>query len=290
MGAALIACLAALGCEKGTSGPACSATADEVTRWLRTLNLEGTLFSVDQIRLVRRDDVPTKPLTLAPVVYISATDITFQGQRADPDHGLEELFITSQRKIVEDLQRGDFPDIEPRKLWLLVDERAPWNQVVTTVEAAQRAGFTLPSFIFRPAPGPDLRPPRSWFDDRMDALDAAFAESRVLPPAEPRPIIDNCPAMVRAFGQIGTMETGDKAERLVSLVGPALVECNCQVDLPAFRSQLWHLLHNRDPMRELVIESDADAPPIALPANLPWSEASTRLTSATKRARLTIEN
>lgn len=293
LGLALVACIAALGCGSGTDGKQCRTEADELTRWLGTLNLEPQLFMVDAVRLVSRTDLDSRRLVEGPVVTIGADETSYQGQLAGDGEVLASLLTDSHQRIADDLKRGRFAGgvpPEPRLLHLLVDEAATWERVVAVVEVAHRAGFTMPSFVFRPPPGPSTRPPRTALDDRMDALERDHAErkSASLAPARGKSILERCPAATRLFGELGVMETGDKAEALVRGIGPALVDCSCKVDLPALRSMLWHLLNNANPVRGISMESSPDAPPIALPASTMWWEASKHLTPATRRAWFAI--
>jgi hypothetical protein len=288
LGLALVACIAALGCGGGSDGKQCRAEADELTRWLGTLNLEPQIFQIEGMRLVGRSDLDGRRLVAGPTVTIGARDTVYQGQLVGDAGELEERLTATRRKIEDDLARGRSagdPPSDPRQLHLLVDEAAPWARVVAAVEVAHRAGFTIPSFPFTPPPGPSTRPPRTAFDDRMDALERDLAVGKIpQAPAPSESLLERCPAATRLFGQLGMMETGDKAAALVRGIGPALVDCSCKTDLPGLRSMLWHLLNNSHPVRGLAVEISPDAPPIALPASTPWREASKRLTPATRRA------
>ncbi len=288
LGLALVACIAALGCGQGTDGKSCRVEADELTRWLGTLNLEPRLFQLDRLRLVTRADLADRRAVTAPTITIGAEETTYQGQLATAPDELENQLTVSHRVITDDLQTGRYvgpQPPEPRRLHLLVDEAAPWERVVAVLAIAHRAGFTRPSFIFAAPPGPSTRPPRTALDDRMDVYERDAAAGKVTldrPPSES--ILERCPTVTRLFTQLGAMESGDKADVLVRGIGPALVNCTCKVDLAALRSMLWHLLDNPQPVRTLVIETTPDAPPIALPASMAWREASTRLQPEIPRA------
>ncbi|MBA3817724.1 MAG: hypothetical protein H0X17_02450 [Deltaproteobacteria bacterium] len=285
---ALVACVAALGCGQGTDGKACRVEAEELTRWLGTLDLEPRIFQLDRLALVSRADLADRRVVTAPTVTIGAEETTYQGQLASAPDELENRLTVSQRVITDDVQTGRYrgpQPPEPRRLHLLVDEAAPWERVVAVVAIAHRAGFTRPSFIFATPPGPSTRPPRTALDDRMEALDRDAAAGKLTPDRAPsEAILERCPTVTRLFAQLGAMETGDKAEVLVRGIGPALVNCTCKVDLAALRSMLWHLLDNRQPVRGLVMETSPEAPPIALPKTMAWREASTHLRPDVPRA------
>lgn len=291
LGVALVACIAALGCGSRADDQQCRTEADELTRWIGTLNLEPQIVMVGRERLVSRADLGSQSPVARPVVTIGADTSSFQGHLIGAADELESRLSATQRRLVEEIARGRFEGAppDPRQLHLLIDEAAPWERVVAVAQVAHRAGFTMPSFLFSPPPGPSTRPPRTTFDDRMDAQKRDLAAGKIPPSPEPiASLLERCPPVIRLLGDLGMMQTGNKAEVLIRGIGPALVDCRCKVDLPAMRSMLWHMLNNESPVRELRVELSPDAPPIALPASTPWREASKRLTPATKRAWLAI--
>lgn len=289
LGLALVACVAALGCERRTGDQQCRTDADALTRWLGTLNIESQLFIVDAVRLITRTDLDSRHLVEGPVLTIGAGETSFQGQQVGAADELASRLTASQQGLVDEIKRGRFaggPSPDPRQLHLLVDEAAPWERVVAAALAAHRAGFTMPSFVFRIPPGPSTRPPRTSFDDAVERERAAGKLMQAPPPSAS--LFGRCSSMTRLFDQLGKMERGDKAETLVRGIGPALIDCSCKVDLPVLRSMLWHLLNNPNPVRGIAVETSPDALPIALPANTPWREANQRLTPTTKRAWFAI--
>lgn len=287
--------LALGGCGKEARGPRCEAIAADLTRWLRTLDLQPRIFVDDDVRLARRADLPAAPLALAPTVNLGSEHTTYQGALVSDLELFEHRLAESRRRLEDELAAGRAPGAaaDPRRLYLRIDEHATWDRVVAIVEAAHRTGWTRPSFVFALPPQPSQRPARTWVDDHMDRLDQELAENKARALADPIPpprrIGDDCPALLRAYEAIGRDDgDGDKAEALVRSIGPALVACGCRVELPALRSQLWHMLHNPNPMRALAVEIAPDAPALALPAHTPWRDASPRLTPATGRVRLAI--
>ncbi|HWO17737.1 MAG TPA: hypothetical protein VNO30_03140, partial [Kofleriaceae bacterium] len=262
LGLALVACMAALGCDRGPDDKRCRADADALTRWLGRLNLEPQLVMVGDVRLVSRADLGSGSLAMArPIVTIGARETQYQGQLVGAAAGLAERLTATQRKLAEEVAQGRFegraPDV--RQLYLLIDEAVPWERVVAVVEAAHRTGFTKPSFLFKPPPGPDTRPPRTAFDERMDARERDGAAGRLAaPPAPGESLFARCPPVTRLFGHLGVMETGNKVDALIRGIGPALVDCGCKVELPEVRSMLWHMLNNPSPVRGLEVELALD--------------------------------
>lgn len=286
---ALAACTAALGCSRADDKQ-CRADADELVRWLGTLNLEPQVVQVGRERLVSRSDLGSLRPGYRPVVMIGADTTSYQGHAIRDVDDLADRLSATQRKLADDLARGrsEGGPPEPRQLYLLIDEAVTWERVVAVAAIAHRVGFTAPSFLFTPPPGPDQRPPRSAYDDRLDAVERDIAAGKTTPSSQGEPLLARCPSVTRLYGELGMMQTGNKADELVRGIGPALVDCGCKVDLPSLRSSLWRMLHNATPVRELRVELGPDAPPIALPAITPWREASKRLTPTTRRTWLAV--
>jgi hypothetical protein len=87
----------------------------------------------------------------------------------------------------------------------------------------------------------------------------------------------SCPALAKVFDSIARDEGGDKAGEMIEGTGPALLDCNCSVDVPNVRSLLYRSLANTHPTTELVVRVMHDAPPLALPAATPWRDAAAKL-------------
>lgn len=292
LGFALIACIASFatfGCSSSAKGKQCRAEADALTSWLGTLNLEPEIFTLDGLRLVRRVDLDRRRLADGPIVMIGSDRTIYEGHLIGEDDDLARRLVVSQQMIAGQHERGPATGLavpDPRRLYLLIDDAAPWQRVVAAVESAHRAGFTMPIFAFTPPHGPSTRPARTTFDDRIDEIERRRVASEILPLTSPRSdsLFERCAPATRLFDQIGAMEYGDKAQALVRQIGAALVDCDCQVDLPVLRSMLWHLLNHANPVRGIEVELSRAAAPIVLPGTTPWRVASERLTTATKRA------
>jgi hypothetical protein len=73
-------------------------------------------------------------------------------------------------------------------------------------------------------------------------------------------------------------EVDDKAGYVLERVGPAVIACDCDLDVASLRSALWAVMGQPNPVAEIVIEIVEGAATIELPANTPWRNASKRFT------------
>ena len=275
----LLAALALCGCKRG--GEDCPARAEELGRFLTSMDHDMSLVRLDEgLALVtRRDLAPLEPV-LAPVVEVSPAGIALQGERvADP----AELGVRLAEARARAEEHADMlPEGERDtlgRLHLALDGRTTWDTAVAVTGAAHGAGYTEVTFVFaRPPATPP--PPRTAVDDELDrALQKDPAERATEAARIAERIVKGCAPIERLFGSVAATE-GDKAGALLAGIGPALVECDCAVDLPALRSVMWRIAGNPRPMTGLTLALSPEAAPIALPAATPWQEAGPRLTAA----------
>lgn len=263
--------LALVGCK---SEPACRDQASALVELLDKTPHAMSRFDAHGITLVPRADAVAAADDGAPVVKIIANGLVYRGKLLDASE-LDVELVAEQARIAE---AGRAP-ADPRRIYFAIDAGAPWQQVVDGVRAAALAGFDAPGFVFAAGARPSPTFPRTAIDDRLDRLEADPAGAATRATALAQMLEDmtrSCPALVRLFGTIASTE-GDKAEHLIRGLGPALVECECNIDVPALRAVLWRMFATT-PTRVVVLERasyevDPTRATIVLGPETPWSTA-----------------
>jgi len=277
----LLAFAMLLGCSK--SGPSCAEQALELDRFLTGLDHQQSIFGFSSAHLVTRDDLPASVQSYGPSVQIEARRFVIDGRLVSYDELIEAL-AAKHEYVVDELERRGRGrgTSDPQVLYLVIDEAAPWDAVVAVTETAAHAGFTTPAFVFART-ATVKPPPRSPVDDQLDKIqngDDASSKATQLA-ALIKGVIKPCPALTEAFGKVAATDADDKAGYIIQQVQPALLDCECKVDIPSLRSALWRLLANTKPTTEVRLTLDRAAPPIALPAKTPWREAAAKLKAGT---------
>lgn len=277
------------GCNK-LSADECKREAAAIQTLLRSADTEPQLLYVDdKMQLVERTDLPATRVPSAPVVILDEQGVTYQGERIPGD--LRARLTAARAQIVEDIEAGRTPrrdPPDPALVYFQIDKRTRWPRVVEAWQAARDAGMTSPGFVFG-VPMTVTPPPRAPIDTELDALGNSDAANKATELANIiSKQVEGCPAMIRAFGSIGAEDGGSKAKRLIDDLGPALVECKCNVDIPNFRSAMWRALANTKPTRVLRFDPAATPDPIALPATATWADAAAKLAPQTKNAELRV--
>jgi hypothetical protein len=276
------------GCGGKRSDPACRASADELTRFLNAMDHDVSVVWTDELRLVTRDDLPKGPTFHAPILKLGPTTIVFQSEFIDGRAELAERLTVTYEQTADHFRKYPQHDLPAASdLHLVIDEAVAWETVVWVVETLHEARFDAPFFVFaRPPATPP--PPRTWLDDELDRMHTAnLSDGRAAASGLRSRVLRSCGAITRAFESTAAVE-GDKVEHLIRAIGPALVQCNCDVDLAALRTLMWRLAGNPHPTSALRIALARDASGIALPAATPWREASQRLAPTTTPAWFAI--
>ena len=60
-----------------------------------------------------------------------------------------------------------------------------------------------------------------------------------------------------------------------------LVECDCDLDIPAFRALMWRAYAHPHPTTYLPIDLDVNGHAVELPAATPWRDAGKQLAAGT---------
>jgi len=266
----LVVLLVLAACGKKHSD--CITEANELSHFLTTIDHDPPILGVDDIQLVARPELPRTTLGRAPGIVVGPKATMIDGRAVTDDQLAEAL--DKERRFIESVPRLAH---EPRRVYFAIDEAAPWQRVVSAVSVAQRAGFVKGAFAFaRPAATPP--PPRAPIDDDIDGIikdpNASDRASKLAKLAGD--VVKSCDELMHAFGSVASVE-GDKAEILLNAVGPALVDCNCNADLPAVRSLMWRVAGNPHPVNVIEVDLDPRVNPLALPAKSPWRDAAKHL-------------
>jgi len=265
-----------VGCKGKAS---CKADVDELMSFLRGMDHSMPLVWDDDFHVVQRPDLPRKEPHTGKVVYVAKTVRMFGAEV--PLAELEERLAIEHHKVEEDIKYGHFsrgnpPD--PGEVTLVIDAAATWDTVVHVTDAAVAAGFAHPAIAFG-VPVTGKPPPRQPVDDKIDeiknmpdASNKAAALAKLM-----TGIVKDCKALQRSFGRVSAVEGEDKAQVLIDEMGPALLECNCDVDIPALRNVFFAVANNSHPTTVIHLDLTKGGKQIALPAATPWSEASKQL-------------
>lgn len=272
--------IALVACACGKSKQDCKRQVDDLMKLLHAIDHTGSLFMIDDdMHLVERTDLPRADFVQAPVVVIKASLIEYQGALIGDVTELRGKLADAYRKIQEDVDLGRVPRhwTWDHRIYFEIDAAAKWGTIASAVDAAGELGF-VPHFVFS-LPVTWQKPPRAPIDDELDRLmhEEASGNKATEFAKLASDQIKSCPAMSKVFGAVGSEEGGDKAAELIEGIGPALIDCNCDVDIPNFRSTMYRLLANEHPTVDLAVAVTHDAPPFALPATATWKDAASQL-------------
>ncbi len=288
----MVLLLALTACGSGKSKETCRAEAAAMKTLFAEANLEPPGIWIDaKMHLVQRSDISAAP-AYAPEIDVRANEIQFERQVITKLDDLGARLEASFREGADEIERSGLkrrpnpPD--ERNINLVFDASTPWQTVVGVVGAARRAGFTRPSFVFG-LPTKGSPPPRAPIDDDIDKLLDEPAGTVATKFAEMvSKEVKGCPAAIKVFGAVGAEASDNKAAYFAEAIPDALVECNCNVDIPNLRSLLWRIMATPNPPRVLAFDPDAPAEPIALPASTSWKDAAMHFTPTLKNADLRV--
>jgi hypothetical protein len=271
----------------GRNPESCKADAEDIAKRLAEADHDPNLISTQGANLVERSDLAKPDFKDGPVLRLSSDAIVLEGSKVAIDD-LTTSLRARRRKMDDDLERHPRfkAEVDVHMIYLFVDAGATWGQVVRVVNAVAAADFTSPWFVFA-RPSHARRPPPSKVDAELEAIAHGDAANKATKLANMMSAtIAGCPAMISAFGGVASHESGSKADQLIAAIPAALVDCNCNVDMPSFASEMWSALVNEHPAGVLAVQIDPSGAPIELPAITSWRDASKQLTPATKTVSL----
>lgn len=166
---------------------------------------------------------------------------------------------------------------------LSIEPATPWARVVAVIDAARAAGFTRVAFVVQ-HPSALSSPGPSSADAELTALDAGDASAKASGLAKiVSRIVVTCPALVKAFGELGAVRPEDRPRFYARAVPEAIVACGCRVDDAALRDVSF-VLFSGDGRAISAIEATL-APTgtvVAAPGAMPWAAASAKVFAAAR--------
>lgn len=287
----LLLLLVVAGCKGEGTAMGCEEYATELGKRLEVAAQEPVPpFAIEgDFQPVERADLPVTPLGYRPVLHISATTASYQGQALSAS-ALRERLTEARAKVAEDIERGlyrgESPD--PRQLYVVIDRRAPWPLVVESFEAARAAGMPTIGVVFTTKPTTQL-PPRAPIDDEVDRLlleEPSERASKLARLVEKQ--VAGCPEVQQVFGSVGADPAESKAMTIARALPKALISCRCRVPKENLRSVMLRLLHVDKPARVIQLQPDAEAETIELPATATWADAAALVKPTTRNVKLVI--
>jgi hypothetical protein len=269
----------------GKSKAACKTDVADLMKFLRTMDHSMSVVQVDdEVHLAVRADLPAGDLVSAPVVDVSPGRLVYQGQLVADAIELAVQLKTSAERIQHDIDSGHTPHdfVWDHRVYLVIDADAPWGTVAAVAAAAASSGFDHAYVMFARG-SPVAPPPRSSVSDELDRVlrdpnggNKATELAHVV-----KDVVKSCPDIERAFGATASEAGADKAAVLIEGIGPALLACDCNLDMPAFRSAMWVLMGNPKPTTALALVLAKDGKPLEFPATAKWRDASKALAAGT---------
>jgi hypothetical protein len=240
------------GCSKKDAG-SCRTDAAELAQFLAGVDRGPVALALGDTTLVERGELPTLTKVAWPSLTLHRA-ASIDGREVSVD----EIGAALAARATSSRDYG-----------LAIDASEAWSRVAAAIHAAKLAGFDRPHFVFaRPDKG--TPPPRAPIDDQLDTV---FAHRRVDEIAAlANEAVSRCPALMKAFGS--TSASTDKSAEILSQLTPALIDCDCNVDLAGLRSILYRLYSLPRPDSELVTTIEDGAPVVMLPAAMSWRDAS----------------
>jgi hypothetical protein len=267
-----------IGCGKRADPQVCRGQAEELGRFLAAAD-QGPGVT-DPRRLAARPALPPLPAARENlrVAQVRPDGLVTERQKVEWTEGPGAL-----EDALGEVRKLATPD---PALTLAIDEATPWAEVAPVLTAAAAVGFDHVRLLFAGARPPP--PPRSAVEDELDRIDKGEPSERATQAAKVMAgVVKDCPALQRVFGVVSS-RGGDKAQRLIAAIPPALIECGCAIDLPSLRSMMWRVVGSEPALTEATVALGQGGEALALPAATPWREACARLLAAKGPVRPTI--
>ena len=269
--------LATTACGKSTEE--CRTEAEAVGKLLmETPHEMGAVRLAPDVTLVERGDLKATAEADSLVVVANAHEVRFEGtvvtDLADLRIRLDQLRVRRRTK--------------PDRIYFQLDRATPWSKVVGV--GGTPPGGRLPIEGFALARRGELPPrPRAPTADQLDRV-MNGSDGPANQPVElaklMEPVVEDCPALQRVFGAVGSDSTESKADMLIKALAPALIECRCRVDIPSLRSLMWRVTA-ADPIKVVVLEANG-GDTLALPPATTWEQAGKQLSHG-KRYTFTVK-
>jgi hypothetical protein len=261
----LVVMVALAACGKGADE--CRTEAEGLGKFLaETPHEPGAFWPHPGITVPERKELKVVAEPNALVVAANAQETIFEGASVAD--------LTDLTARLEAIRREPRWKRMPDRLYFQLDRGTPWSKVVELVMAGRNAQFAVIGFAF--ASEPLAPPPRTPMDDKIDALKGEAANRAADIARLMVPVVEECPALQKVFGSVASDAGESKADRLIKALAPALIECNCKVDLPALRTLMWRVIA-APPTKVVVVELRDAGKPLAVAATTAWAEVSKQL-------------
>ncbi|NVB84918.1 MAG: hypothetical protein HOV81_41510 [Kofleriaceae bacterium] len=275
-----------VGC--GKSAKECKTDAEALATLLRETPHEPEMFVLAGRHLVARPDLTDKRgFGYAPVLDITKAGFAMQGEPIAQAELSTKLATIHDQGAQHWMGRGSDPD----RIYFAIDGDVTWDRVVMAFEAAEAAGLVKEAFVFEYPSKPLTPPPRSAVDAELDKLqadpDAANKASRLAEMMSTR--VKRCKSLQQLFGGVAAVEGEDKADFIITGLAEALVECECNVDMPELRSIMWRVLATQHQTRVYEFAPRVRDETIAFPATTTWADASKKLAPPLRGAKLAVQ-
>lgn len=272
MGNRILVAVMVVSAACGKSKQQCQTEVADLVAYLKTLDLEAAAVPMTAAHLVSRTDLTERPSASAPVVDLLPAGVMFQGMTIEPTELPHKL-----REAVTDPRHR--PGDDPNTVLFAVDEAVPWQRVADLVGlVSSEAAFDHIGFVFA-QPATAVPPPHTTVDDEIAQLgtnpsDRAVGFAKIL-----TGLIGSCKPMKKLFSEMASIEAGNKAEIFITGTGEALTACDCNIDLPKFRSAAYAIL-NVVSQRAIYVSTSRDqGAPLAIAPSTPWRDASKQITT-----------
>jgi hypothetical protein len=246
----------------------CGPDAYELEEYLKRIDKGHYWLPLEGMKLVERTDLEKR---------FALHSLAARLRRGGVEQALSEVVM----------QRGAFQrGVNTEQLALLIDEDVPWDDIVRVAQGASGVGVQKLVFVFAAKPAVEP-PPRHKIDDDLDRAEKEPGGRAQRYADIGKSLIDSCVPLSKAFGKVAFSDA-DRETQLIKAVTPALLECDCKIDMPALRSWLYRVLSSKPVVFMDVTISDASPNKIELPPETQWREAQKKLTKDLRSVSLAL--
>jgi hypothetical protein len=255
----------------GSKEKQCGPEAYELEEYLKRTDKGLNWLDVEGVKLVERTDLEKRFAQQSLVLRVR------RGMPVDVADSIQQLRYSSG-------QLGQ--RVKTDQVALLIEGDVPWEDVVGASNAAMSAGAEKVVFVFAAKPAVEP-PPRTKIDDDLDRAEKEPGMRAQRMAEIGKALIDPCVPLAKAFGKVAYSDA-DRETQLIKAVTPALLECDCKIDMGALRSWLYRLVASKPLAVIDVIVSPESPNRIELPPETPWREAQKKLTKDLRSVVLAV--
>jgi hypothetical protein len=254
----------------GSKERQCGPEAYELEEYLKRVDKGLNWLDVEDVKLVERPELEKRFAQQSLVLRVR------RGMPVDADTMQQLRYSVSQFG-----QR-----VKTDQVALLIEGDVTWEDVVGATNAAMNAGIEKVVFVFAAKPAVEP-PPRTKIDDDLDKAGKEIGARAQRMAEIGKVLIEPCIPLAKAFGKVAFSDA-DRETQLIKAVTPALLECDCKIDMPALRSWLYRVVASKPLAVIDVIVSPASPNRIELPPETPWREAHKKLTKDMRSVVLAV--